>query len=136
MAIFKIQLLLNVFQSGSNLLESIHGLLKHWYGWLKMDGGGVPSAIAYNFAGTFKNNITKAEKMLNMSAEQTEPEKIVWSNEFIDEYYKTLCKIEELAELDPKKPMLPQQNENGHGIFFFKDALKLYEEHLECMYFN
>ena len=133
MAILKIQILLNAFQSGSNILEHIHGCLKRWYGWLKLNGGGLCSAIAYGFAGVFKNNFTRAEKMMIMSAKKEESHKIVWSDQFVDEYYKILCKAEELSEIDPKKPMLPQQNEYGHGILFFKDAVKLYEEHLDCM---
>ena len=134
MAIFKIQILLNIFQSGSNINEHIHGCLNRWYGWLKLHGGGLSSAVAYGHVGLFKNNITRAEKLMKMSAENKEQHKIVWSDQFINKYYKVLCAAEELCEIDPNEPMLPQQNEHGHGIFFFEDAVKSFEDHLERMY--
>ena len=135
MAILKLQLLMNIFQSGSNLLETIHALLKKWYGWLKQDGGGLDTAVAFGFAGLFKSNITKAEKMMTMSAtKETQGDKVKWSDDFINKYYKILCRAKELLEIDPNNPMLPQLNENGHGIFFFKDAQKMYQDHLKCMY--
>ena len=134
MAIFKLQLLSNVFQSGSNLLETIHAHLKRWLGWLKQDGGGLDTAVAFGFVGLFKNNITKAKKMMEMSAQKQQyGDRIIWSDEFINKYYKVLCKANELLEIDDKNPSLPKQLDNGHGIFHFNDAKKSFDEHLQCM---
>ena len=134
MACLKIQYLSSLWQSGGNVLEGIHSALNKWFPWLRLEGGGLARAMAFNIVQTFKNNLSKARLIQAKGIKANDDSKLKWSDDWIDGLVSLLAAGEDMKELDPNNPKLPQYNNKNHCILYSPEAVNAHKQQQQCMY--